>query len=458
MERASKIMRLKVPEQVSLLCGVLIEVGYEAFMVGGCVRDQVLGLKPNDYDITTNCLPEETMRIFESKGFRVIPVGLKHGTVSVLVDDMTYEITTYRSEAGYSDGRHPDKVHFLKDLKGDLERRDFTINAMAYDPVHHTLVDLFGGVADIEKKIVRAVGVADTRFSEDYLRMLRAVRYAARFGYVIEEKTLAATKANAEKINRISKERVLAELYKMAAETGEKFASAIVLLKQTELLSQTLPEIDVMDRFDHDPDTHPEGGVWAHTVATLKQNKESDPVLNLAILFHDVGKPPTFSREDGRIRYLCHHQVGSDMIEGIAKRLKMSGDLKEAIQFATFNHMKFHEVMDISNNKLVRMIENPYWSILYWTAWCDDASRGLVDSERWRKIDERVKSLHEKYFEQKRLAEIRKVVSGRLVMDIKSIEPGPKLGEYIGKTVEWILNNSIDVGDINKIKDYIKGL
>ncbi|MBF0594982.1 MAG: hypothetical protein HQL22_08430 [Candidatus Omnitrophica bacterium] len=182
-------------------------------------------------------------------------------------------------------------------------------------------------------------------------------------------------------------------------------------------------------------------------------------VLNLAILFHDVGKPLTFSWEDGRIRYWCHHQAGSDLMVDIARRLKMSSELKEALQFAAFNHMKFHEVLDISNHKLMRLIESPYWSTLYRVAWCDDASRGgLIDKEHWSKIDERVKSLQLKYIEQKKLEEIRKVVNGPFVMGIKKIEPGPKLGEYINRTVEWILNESIDVTDQAKIEEYLKHL
>ncbi|MEI8012644.1 MAG: CCA tRNA nucleotidyltransferase [Candidatus Omnitrophota bacterium] len=453
------VMRLNVPAAVSLVCGMLLDAGHEAFMVGGCVRDQVLGLAPNDYDITTSCLPEETMRLFEANGFRVIPVGLKHGTVAVLVDDVPYEITTYRSESAYSDGRHPDEVHFLKDLKGDLERRDFTINAMAYDPVHHELVDYFAGMADVERRVIRAVGDPDKRFSEDYLRMLRAVRYAARFSYAMEIKTFEAVKANAGKVVRISKERVLSELVKMAGETGENFACALGLLKQGGLLTCILPEIDIMDAYAHDPDTHPEGGVWDHTLASLRQNRERDAVLNLAILFHDAGKPLTFSREDGRIHYLSHHQVGSDLLVDIARRLKMSRELKEALQFTAFHHMKFHEILDISNHKLMRLIESPYWATLYRAARCDDGSRGgLMDDGRWRKIDARVNSLRLKYIEQKKLEEIRRVVNGRYVMGIKKIGPEPNLGEYIRRTVEWILNDSININDTGKIEDFIKRL
>ncbi|HNX90848.1 MAG TPA: hypothetical protein PKG81_03215, partial [Candidatus Omnitrophota bacterium] len=287
---------------------------------------------------------------------------------------------------------------------------------------------------------------------------LRAVRYASRFGYAIDADTFDAIKANSDKINNISKERVLAELSKMAGETGASFASAMELLKTTGLLKAILPEIDVMDKFEHDPDTHPEGGVWEHTLATLRQNKEKDMMLNLAILFHDVGKPLTFSKEDGRIHYYSHHQVGSDMLTDIARRLKMSAELKGTIQFAAFNHMKFHEILDITTHKLMRLIEDPYWRVLYRVAWCDDASRGLVDSERWRRIDERVKLLHQKYIEQKKLEEIRKVVNGQFVMKIKNIPPGPKLGKYIDLTIEWILNESVDISDENKIKDFLNNL
>lgn len=451
-------MRISVPDPVAQLCRILTDADYEAFMVGGCVRDLAAGLVPNDYDITTNCLPEETMRIFTEKQFSVVPVGIKYGTVAVMVEGVAYEITTYRAEADYTDGRRPDEVHFLKNIEGDLARRDFTINAMAYDPVHHRLTDLFDGIGDMERKIVRAVGDPHARFAEDYLRMLRAVRYAVRFGFEIEPATLSAITAHAPMVARISKERIFAELYKMAGETGADFARGIALLKDTGILHHILPELDVMDQFDHTPATHPEGGVWEHTLAALRMNAEKNATVNLAILFHDIGKPATHSVEGARIRYTRHAEAGHEMIDAIARRLPMPGDLKDALQFAALHHMKFHDLLDMAPHKLIALIEHPQWPVLYTVAWCDAAARGTVDTARWRAIDERVASLREKYIEQRALAAIRAFVNGQLVMQVKNIPPGPQVGAYLEKITAWVLDESIDPADTEKITAYLRSL
>lgn len=450
---------ISVPKQVILLCRALRENGQEAFMVGGCVRDHLLGLTPNDYDITTSCLPNMVVQIFESEGFKVIPVGLKHGTVSVLVDDVTYEITTYRHERGYSDGRHPDSVSFINDVRLDLERRDFTFNAFAYDPLTNNFVDCFNGAEDIRQGIVRAIGDPEKRFGEDYLRMLRAVRYAARFAYKIEPETFAAIQLHAKDIHKISQERVLSELIKMAGEKGKVFINALTLLKETGLLREILPEIDIMSEFDHEPDTHPEGDVWEHTLSCMAQNKADNHLLNLAILFHDVGKPKVYSKEGNKIRYLNHHEAGGAVVNEVAHRLRMSSDLKESIKFAAIHHMKFHEILEMSNHKLMQLILDKNWEVLYQTAYCDDASRlHLFEKDYWQKINKRVEDLRKEYIEKEKYAKLRKAVNGRLVMEIRKIGQGPELGEYIQKTIEWILNNSIDVNDNERIVEFIRNL
>lgn len=450
--------QLHIPQPVALICRTLRDAGYESYMVGGCVRDQLMGLCPRDYDITTNCHPEEILRIFKERQFNVIPVGLMYGTIAVHINNANYEITTYRAETHYEDGRHPQAVHFIADLKGDLSRRDLTINAIAYDPVNDHVVDLFGGRADIAHKIIRAVGDPDGRFGEDYLRLMRAIRYAARFGYSIEQSTGVAIKTHASQITRISSERILAELCKMAGETGDIFADGVVLLKEYGILKHILPEIDVMDGYAHSPDTHPEGGVWEHTVAALRQNNRNDVVVNLAILFHDVGKPSSFRQVEGKIRYYCHHQTGHDVLSTIAQRLKMSGQLKDALQFSTFHHMKFHALLEMSNHKLLQLIESPHWPVLYQVAWCDDAARGPVNVDRWRAIDERIARLHETFIAQHKLAAIRAVANGTFVMRVKNIPPGPKVGQYIEKTVAWALNNAVDAEEQEKMEAFLKDI
>jgi len=452
-------MKLTVPEYVISLCRTLRDLGYEAHVVGGSVRDQLLGIRPNDYDIATNCLPKNVMHIFRDNGFVVIPVGLKHGTVSVLVDGIPHEITTYRKEAGYLDGRRPHKVFFLDSLRADLGRRDFTINAFAYDPIADTFIDYFSGVDDMRLGLIRAVGDPKKRFSEDHLRMLRAIRYAARFGYAIETETLEAIKTHAAKIVKIAPERILSELTKMAAETGKKFAHALELLKEVGLLRHILPEIDIMSGYKHEIDTHPEGDIWQHTLAAIRQNGRSDSILNLAILFHDAGKPKVYSEEHGRVHYLCHHESGLEVADAAAERLRMSGELREALKFVVHNHMKIAGILQMTNHKFMQLLTDKNWDVLYQASYCDDASRlHLFDKDFWRKVDERINKLREEYIENKKLGAIRKVVNGQFVMNVRKIPPGPELGAYIDKTIEWIINNSVDLNDIAKIETFIRAL
>jgi tRNA nucleotidyltransferase (CCA-adding enzyme) len=452
-------MKIAVPENVIELCRILRGNGYEAFVVGGGVRDSIMGIKPQDHDITTNALPGEVTEIFRAAGFPVIPTGVKHGTVSVMAGGLPYEVTTYRKDGEYPDGRHPAEVSFVPDLLKDLDRRDLTINAMAYDPLADHVVDLFGGESDLEHGIIRAVGDPVKRFSEDHLRMLRAVRYSARFGFRVEEKTMDAIKRLAGNIVKVSAERILGELVKMASETGEDFASAVALLRETGLLEHILPEVYIMDRFEHDADTHPEGDLWEHTLAALRKNPAKDPFLNLAILLHDVGKTVTRSMADGRVHYHEHHETGKQLIGEIARRLKMSADMREALEFVAFNHMKFRSFTDMSNHKIVGLIMDKNWELLYSASRCDDLSRmGLYDREHWEKIDERVSGLRKQYVEQKKMEAIRRIVNGELVMRVKNIGPGPVLGKYIQDTVEWVLNAGVDVSDVGRIEEYVRGL
>lgn len=231
--------------------------GFEANLVGGCVRDSLLGLTPNDWDITSNATPAKLIEIF--KGYKVIPTGLKHGTITVMVDNQPYEVTTYRTDGTYSNGRQPDNVTFVTDLKEDLARRDFTINAMAYDPISDILFDPFEGQTHLKLGIVTAVGSASERITEDYLRMLRAIRYTTRFGFTLHPWLHSEIQENVRSLHRVSQERIFQELYKMASEPGPKFSTSLQLLKETGLLKAILPEIDCMDQYPHAPATHPEG-------------------------------------------------------------------------------------------------------------------------------------------------------------------------------------------------------
>ena len=320
----------------------LRDAGHQAYLVGGCVRDLVLGVEPTDYDVATDATPDEVMRIFPE----TYAVGAQFGVVLVpLRDDAnrTVEVATFRSDIGYSDGRHPDQVCFSQSAREDVERRDFTINGLLLDPVKNEVLDFVGGRKDLDAGIIRAIGDPALRFSEDKLRMLRAVRFAARFGYTIEPATFAAIQKLAVGISQVSRERVRDELTKML--TAGRARQAFLLLDQTGLLREVLPEISAMKGVQQPPEFHPEGDVFVHTLLLLQALPHPCPAtLAWGALLHDVGKPPTFRVAPDRIRFDNHVDVGVKMAEAICRRLRFANDDTEQILALVANHMRFSHV------------------------------------------------------------------------------------------------------------------
>ena len=315
---------MNLPEQVRRALARLEDAGYEAFVVGGAVRDHVRGADTGtDWDITTSALPEETEAVFA--GYRVIETGMKHGTVTVLLDGEPLEITTYRVDGGYSDHRHPDEVRFTRSLREDLRRRDFTMNAMAYSP-RTGVVDPFGGQADLAAGVVRCVGEPDRRFQEDALRILRALRFASALGMGIHPDTARAARDNRGLLTSVAAERVRVELTKLLCGADAER----VLLEFPDILSVPLPEIGAMVCFDqHNP--HHDRDVWAHTAAVTAAIP-ARPVLRWAALLHDVGKPPCFSlAEDGVGHFYGHAAESARMADGILRRLRFDTDSREEI-------------------------------------------------------------------------------------------------------------------------------
>ena len=315
---------INLPEQVRRALARLEAAGHEAFVVGGAVRDCVRGAGTGtDWDITTSALPEETETIFS--GYRVIEAGMKHGTVTVLLDGEPLEITTYRVDGGYSDHRHPDEVRFTRSLREDLRRRDFTMNAMAYSP-RTGVVDPFGGQADLAAGVVRCVGEPDRRFQEDALRILRALRFASALGMGIHPDTARAARDSRTLLTSVAAERVRVELTKLLCGADAER----VLLEFPDILSVPLPEIGAMVCFDqHNP--HHDRDVWAHTAAVTAAIP-ARPVLRWAALLHDVGKPPCFSlAEDGVGHFYGHAAESARMADGILRRLRFDTDSREEI-------------------------------------------------------------------------------------------------------------------------------
>jgi poly(A) polymerase len=359
------------------LIRTLRERGHKAYLVGGCVRDLLLGREPADYDVTTDATPAEVMRIFPE----TYAVGAQFGVVLVpppgsdvasnvsseTCRDVTcyvspkanvVEVATFRRDIGYSDGRHPDEVRFSKDPREDVERRDFTINGLLLDPITNEVLDFVGGRKDLDAGIVRTIGDPERRFAEDKLRMLRAVRFAARFGYAIEPKTLQAIQKLASQIHQVSRERVRDELSKILTEGHAR--QAFLLLDETGLLHEVLPEIEAMKGVDQPPQFHPEGDVFVHTLLLLDKLPHPCPVtLAWGALLHDVGKPATFRVAPDRIRFDGHVDVGVKIAEEICGRLRFSNGQTKQILALVDNHMRFAQVQRMKESTFKRFVRMP---------------------------------------------------------------------------------------------------
>ncbi len=334
----------------------LTEAGHVAFFAGGCVRDMLRGQKPKDYDIATDARPSEVTALFPSSG----EVGAHFGVVLVKAGGHHFEIATFRSDGDYRDGRRPESVTYTTPEE-DAKRRDFTVNGMFFDPLKEEVIDFVGGRADLEAGVLRAIGDAEKRFQEDYLRMLRAVRFATVLGFEIEEKTWEALRNNAPNILKISPERIRDELNRVWL--SENRQRGFDLLVDSGLMTQVLPEIMALQGCEQPPQFHPEGDVFVHTrlMLGLLPAEVSLPLV-LSVLFHDIGKPATATvDEDGRIRFNTHDKVGARMTEDILRRLRYSNEIIEATVEAVEIHMVFKDVRKMRTSKLKRFMARPYF-------------------------------------------------------------------------------------------------
>ncbi len=345
-------------ELANSICDTLAREGHEAFLVGGCVRDLLLGRDPTDYDVATNATPPQVLRLFPDS----LTVGAEFGVVLVCRDSSKVEVATFRHDVGYSDGRHPDQVVFALTAEQDVSRRDFTINGLLLRHTTNEVLDYVGGRADLEAGIIRAIGDPERRFREDKLRMLRAVRFAARFGYTIEPKTFEAIRAHASEIHSVSAERIHEELSKLLTEGAAR--RGFELLDETGLLEQVLPEIAAFKGVEQPPEYHPEGDVWIHTRMMLEDLPVgSSPTLAWGVLLHDVGKPATFraAATGDRIRFDGHAEVGVRIAAEICRRLKFSNDETNQILALVANHMKFKDVAQMRQSTLKRFVRQPHF-------------------------------------------------------------------------------------------------
>jgi poly(A) polymerase len=330
------------------ICSILRDAGFEALFAGGCVRDILLGIKPKDYDIATSATPDQVAKVFPD----CKPVGAAFGVQLVHRHGFQYEIATFRSDGTYSDGRRPDQVDFC-DAEHDAERRDFTVNALFMNPETEDVIDYVDGQADLKRRCLRAVGDAETRFKEDHLRLLRAVRFASQLDFEIVPDTYEAIRISAPLLQKISPERIRNELERIL--TQPRASDAFRILKDTELLDVFLPELLPMNGCDQPPEYHPEGDVWIHTLLLLDHLKSPTFTLAMGALLHDVGKPATQTFED-RIRFNQHEKVGARTTQDICKRLRLSNEETERIVWLVAQHMRIAVTPDMKESKRKRLV------------------------------------------------------------------------------------------------------
>jgi poly(A) polymerase len=336
----------------------LQQSGFTAYMAGGCVRDLLLGLTPRDYDIATDASPDTVMSLFPESD----AVGRAFGVVLVRRGGLQFEVATFRSDRDYRDGRHPESVVFSSPRE-DAERRDFTINAMFFDPAKRTILDYTGGQADLTGRVIRCVGDPGKRFAEDHLRMLRAIRFAGTLSFRLDPDTADAIRRLAENVTRISPERVRDELSRMLTESRRP-GDTLRLAHELGLLMHVLPEVTAMKGQSQPPEYHPEGDVFEHTVLMLNtMSPRPDPALAFAVLLHDVGKPPVVTEENGRLRFNCHAETGAVMAEEILRRLRFSARETETVVTCVRHHMQFRDAVNMKRATLRRLIGRPTFPV-----------------------------------------------------------------------------------------------
>ena len=420
-----------IKEEAMKVVSKLQQSGYLAYFAGGCVRDLLRDEIPTDYDIATNALPEQVAALFS----KTRSIGAHFGVIIVISGEFVFEVATFRNDGSYGDGRRPETVEFTSPEE-DVLRRDFTINGIFYDPVEDRTIDYVNGQDDISSGTVRAIGNPESRFKEDHLRLLRAVRFAARFNYKIEESTWAAICGNAKEIKNISEERIRDELSKILLDPER--VRGFDLLMESGLMEAIIPEIIDLKGCEQPPQFHPEGDVFVHTRLMLTLLKE-DPSLSLvlSVLLHDIGKPATFSydEEADRIRFNGHDKIGSDMASTILRRLKYPNKIIEEVTEMVVNHMTFKDVQKMREAKLKRFMARPTFE--------DETELHRVDClGSWGGLD------NYDFLNQKRTEfDNEPIIPPPLLTGKDLIEigwnPGPELGEILTKVQDLQLEESL---------------
>lgn len=425
-------MILEIPSKVEFIIKKLEEYGFEAYAVGGCVRDSILGREPNDWDITTSALPQQVKELFH----RTIDTGLQHGTVTVMLEKEGFEVTTYRVDGEYEDGRHPKEVTFTASLEEDLKRRDFTINAMAYHP-SRGIVDLFGGVQDLENHIIRCVGDPIERFTEDALRILRAVRFSAQLGFEIEEETTKALRILAKNLKFVSAERIQVEMIKLLVSPHPDYLRKAYDAGITEVF---FPEWDIcMETQQNTP--HHERTVGEHTLLTL-QNIRADKVLRLTMLLHDIGKPAMKTTdENGRDHFKGHPEAGAKLAAEIMRRWKLDNDTIHKVSHL----VKWHGYRPPAEIKAVRRAMNKIGKDFF--AWYLEIQMADTLSKSTYKLQEKMERLrgvtqcYHEILEKEQCVCLKELAVTGKDLIAAGMQPGKEIGETLERLLEDVLEN-----------------
>lgn len=398
---------------------ILRRAGFTAYWAGGCVRDMLLGIRPKDFDIATNARPEDLKKLLE----KIHPIGEKYGVVIAEKNEHHFEIATFRSDSGYSDGRRPDAVLFTN-AEQDARRRDFTINALFYDPLEDKIYDFVGGQEDLKNKLVRFIGDPHERILEDHLRIIRAIRFKNTFGFQYHPDTFQALKKHAKLSGKVSNERLRDELNKMILH--ESFPRAVNDMEDTGVLNEILPEIQAMKGVAQPLEFHTEGDVYDHTlraVAALKP--QASILLRWAVFLHDVGKPETFKIAE-RIRFDGHCEASADLAEKILRRLKFSSKDIKIIQWLVAHHMMVYNVLKMEVGRRRHWFLEPWWLDLMEVNRCD--CEGTIPCDL--KIYEKVLALYRK--DTKEMPkEPKRLLTGEEIMKILNLPAGAKIGEIL---------------------------
>ena len=427
-------MKIVLPQKVSFIINCIMEAGYEAYAVGGCIRDSILGRTPDDWDITTSATPEQVKRLFR----RTIDTGIQHGTVTVLLEREGFEVTTYRIDGKYEDGRHPKEVTFTPCLEEDLKRRDFTINAMAYNE-QNGLVDLFGGMEDIHAKVIRCVGDGRARFMEDGLRIMRAIRFAAQLGYTIEEDTKAAICELAPNLCKISAERIQVELTKLVESPHPE---AMRTVYETGVAAVILPEfVQSMETPQNNP--HHCYTVGEHTLRVMQQ-VEAKKELRLAALFHDIGKPGCRSTDETGIDHFYRHpEAGAELTRNILRRLRYDNETVLTVCRLVQYHDYGSGVMP--DSRIVRRAMNKIGEDLFPMLFALKKADILAQSTQLR--EEKLACLaawqaqYEDILRKEECVSLKNLaLTGRDLIAM-GMQPGKELGEVLQKMLELVLDH-----------------